>query len=696
MLIARASNILRISKATDLFINYQSNDVNKYNTKATSAFFENKKLVNAYHSDSFLKPTIHKIESKVDSTPKNILKIRYETSDKFNFEYLKVYLEKYYKANIDEGPTSIQVDCPKNVKNKNNRKNLYIHKNTGFVYCYKCFRTFDHYQLHELFLINKISQKVCYSQKSSKTILFEDVYKIKTDPITDMPSDMLSNITLCHNYDKINSKAMKNMEIRASQNYKEIFLPMKSPNPQNNYVESLYGVSESNGKLVTRYLFEKNSKKFYGLFGRHTLLRTHVVFTSNIFDTIRFSSQSKYSVFTVLEDAKLFKLSYLPFFEDYKKVVFWITDKSQIKNITELVALLGRSRCFIYRQDLPNESKPPDETETESDKKKMQIPSKNTIQNHSIRHFHHKILTECKIFSKNEILSYDQLKADIYDILVNSETAAGVKWKRYTDLNLILKGHRQGELTILTGRTGSGKTTFLSEYSLDLAENGVRTLWGSFEISNKALIKAQLSQFSFMDVTENINKFDYISQHFSKLPIWYIKNRGDQHIDDIMKILTKCVYTHDIHHIIIDNLQFMMGMSFLKSHTDRFMVQDRVIFLMREFATKYNCHVTLVIHPRKESSIDDLTISSIFGSAKSTQEADNIIILQTKNHGYQNAEKKIQIVKNRFDGVLGDFPIKFNPENLTLAPLNDNTREIIENEKFLVDKKIPKFSIKIK
>lgn len=46
---------------------------------------------------------------------------------------------------------------------------------------------------------------------------------------------------------------------------------------------------------------------------------------------------------------------------------------------------------------------------------------------------------------------------------------SGVKWERFPSLNSILKGHRRGELTILTGPTGSGKTTFMSEYSLDLA-----------------------------------------------------------------------------------------------------------------------------------------------------------------------------------------------------------------------------------
>ena len=71
-----------------------------------------------------------------------------------------------------------------------------------------------------------------------------------------------------------------------------------------------------------------------------------------------------------------------------------------------------------------------------------------------------------------------------------------LQWKRFPILNEILKGHRSGELTIFTGQTGAGKTTFLSEYSLDLSIQGVKTLWGSFELPNHRLVKMMMTQYS--------------------------------------------------------------------------------------------------------------------------------------------------------------------------------------------------------
>jgi hypothetical protein len=51
---------------------------------------------------------------------------------------------------------------------------------------------------------------------------------------------------------------------------------------------------------------------------------------------------------------------------------------------------------------------------------------------------------------------------------------------------------------------------------------------------------------------------------------------------------------------------------------------------LRMFATDRGVHITLVIHPRKEDESTLLTLSSVFGTGKATQEADNVIILQVR------------------------------------------------------------------
>jgi twinkle protein len=92
-----------------------------------------------------------------------------------------------------------------------------------------------------------------------------------------------------------------------------------------------------------------------------------------------------------------------------------------------------------------------------------------------------------------------------------------------------------------------------------------------------------------------------------------------------------------------------------KSSFDKFEVQDIAVEKFRKFATEHNVHVTLVVHPRKEDESSQLTISSFYGSAKATQEADTVIIIQND----ANRRKFIDVRKNRFDGTLGKSPIYF-------------------------------------
>ena len=62
----------------------------------------------------------------------------------------------------------------------------------------------------------------------------------------------------------------------------------------------------------------------------------------------------------------------------------------------------------------------------------------------------------------------------------------------------------------------------------------------------------------------------------------------------------------------------------------------------RKFSTLHNVHVTLVIHPRKEDG-DRLTANSIFGGAKATQEADNVVLLQEEEVNMKLKRKHIQV-----------------------------------------------------
>lgn len=115
---------------------------------------------------------------------------------------------------------------------------------------------------------------------------------------------------------------------------------------------------------------------------------------------------------------------------------------------------------------------------------------------------------------------------------------------------------------------------------------------------------------------------------------------GSTQVDAVLEAMQHAHYSYDIQHVVIDNLQFMT--SGLGHGFERWEIQDDALALFRRFATEHQVHVTLVVHPRKDDR-DTLEMNSVFGSAKVTQEADNVIILQ-RGRGYNYFDIK----KNRY------------------------------------------------
>jgi twinkle protein len=157
--------------------------------------------------------------------------------------------------------------------------------------------------------------------------------------------------------------------------------------------------------------------------------------------------------------------------------------------------------------------------------------------------------------------------------------------------------------------------------------------------------------------------------------LYFLKFFSSTAIKEVLKACHHAVYAYDVRHIVLDNLQFMLSQQG-RSGLDKWELQDNAIAEIRKFATEQDVHVTLVVHPRKDSG-EELDINSIFGSAKITQEADNVVIIQKANGKADS--RSLDIKKNRFDGTLGSVPYKFNRETHKVAKYRSFQAEYYAN-----------------
>lgn len=124
----------------------------------------------------------------------------------------------------------------------------------------------------------------------------------------------------------------------------------------------------------------------------------------------------------------------LPSLENFKKLILWFSnDEPSWYTARQFAKKLNEKRCYFVR---PIDTQPG--------------PKLAAERGYNLK----SILTNAQPIWHKSITTFEDLRQDVLCDLQNIDRVQGIKWKRYPALNRILKGHRRGEFTILTGPTG--------------------------------------------------------------------------------------------------------------------------------------------------------------------------------------------------------------------------------------------------
>ena len=213
------------------------------------------------------------------------------------------------------------------------------------------------------------------------------------------------------------------------------------------------------------------------------------------------------------------------------------------------------------------------------------------------------------------------------------------------------------QLTIITARANSGKSTFLDYYCYKIAKHSnVKTLYISYEtdatLHTKLLLKycnsELLQQYMMFADTTELNT-----------------------IEDILQVIQYAKDNLNIDNVVIDPFNYIS--------TDQTSDTNQICKVLKELkqiAIKCNISIILVAHPKKLQADEQINGESINGSIHFRNIADLILVLTTN---FESRETTIKVDKLRYNKLQGQI----NAKTTLKYCLNGTYKEVNKNDEDL-------------
>ena len=250
-----------------------------------------------------------------------------------------------------------------------------------------------------------------------------------------------------------------------------------------------------------------------------------------------------------------------------------------------------------------------------------------------------------------------------------------------------MRGLKKGFVTCLSGLRASGKSSIISQLTIEASEQGYRTALFSGELKPKNLLKWLLLQAAgkaHVKETQYDNyyivptPYDEVISKWLDEKVYIYNNYYGNEFRSIMDQIRKCVVDHKVDLVILDN---MMALNLVEMGADRYQQQSHFVECLENFAKSANIHILFVAHPRK--SVGFLRLDDVSGSNDIVNRVDNAFILHRVNTDFKRLSKEmfkwkeenplyqssnvIEICKDRDGGVQDEFiPLFFEPSTKRL------------------------------
>lgn len=248
--------------------------------------------------------------------------------------------------------------------------------------------------------------------------------------------------------------------------------------------------------------------------------------------------------------------------------------------------------------------------------------------------------------------------------------------------NKLYGGFNRGELQIFAGGSGSGKSLFMQNLSVNWAQAGLNGIYVSLELSEELCAMRIDSMFTDVGQKEVFKNLDDVEMKIKmtakKSGKFYIKYMPAQSTVNDIRAYVKTLQIESgirIDFLCVDYLDLLMPVSTKVSPSDLFVKDKYVSEEIRNLAKELN--VLLVTASQlNRSAVEEIEFdhSHISGGISKINTADNVFGIFTSRTMRERGQYQIQLMKTRSSSGVGQkIDLSFNIETLRIFDDGDST-----------------------
>lgn len=224
-------------------------------------------------------------------------------------------------------------------------------------------------------------------------------------------------------------------------------------------------------------------------------------------------------------------------------------------------------------------------------------------------------------------------------------------------------GFMFGQVILLTGKRGNGKSTLGSQFVCEALKQGFNGFIYSGELPNfyvKSWIDGQIYGHSHLT---NAQISECEDMYRDRLFIYNSSLIETDELDDLLTVVEDTIIKKDIKFVLLDNLMTALS---AETNEQLYRRQSEFVGRLAKMSKAYNNVIMLVAHPRKSKAQFDN--DDVSGTADITNRVD-VVMSYDKDEKLADDVRKLKITKNRLTGRLGEIELFFDEDSKRISDI---------------------------